>query len=198
MKIRLTSKWRRDRGKPVALEDNAVALAYIIWQIALMAAKNLHAEDFVYESDEQRIAVIAEYLVFLVHVADRFAHNDMSQGERERFITRLVREVARHLQRNQAEILGSGNYEGAFITLLNERLGDYAQTAFRDSRPGFECLRYLGDKVLTIMGASQVNRWVIDQVMEIDAPSAVDHLKQAMGNLFGSAVVKLATPPEPD
>ena len=28
-----------------------ITLAYIIWQIALIAAKNLHAEDFVYESD---------------------------------------------------------------------------------------------------------------------------------------------------
>ena len=198
MKIRLTSKWRRDRGKPVALEDNAVALAYIIWQIALMAAKNLHAEDFVYESDRQRIAVITEYLMFLIHVADRFAHADMPQQARERFVTRLAREVARHLQRNQAEILGSGDHAGAFIALLNQRLADYAETVFREGRPGFECLRCLGDRVLTIMGTSQVNRWVIDQVMEIDAPSAVDHLRQAMDNLFGSAVVKLATPPEPD
>jgi hypothetical protein len=198
MKIRLTSKWRRDRAKPVALEENAVALAYIIWQIALMAAKNLHAEDFIYESDEQRIAVITEYLVFLVHVADRFAHADMPQEARERFVTQLAREVARHLHRNQAEILGSGDHASAFIALLNERLADYAQTAFREGRPGFECLRCLGDQVLTIMGASQVNRWVIDQVMEIDAPSAVDHLRQAMDNLFGSAAVTLPTPSEPD
>lgn len=198
MKIRLTSKWRRDRAKPVVLEENAVALAYIIWQIALMAAKNLHAEDFIYESDEQRIAVIAEYLVFLVHVADRFAHADMPQEARERFVNKLAREVARHLHRNQAEILGSGDHDSAFLALLNERLADYAHTAFREGRPGFECLRCLGDKVLTIMGASQVNRWVIDQVMEIDAPSAVDHLRQAMDNLFGSAAVTLPTPSEPD
>lgn len=195
MRMRISSKWRRDRGRPVSVEENAVALAYIIWQIALTAAKNLHAEDFVYETDDQRIAVITEYLAFLVHVSDRLAYLDMEDTVREGFISILAREVARHLQRNQSEIIGPGDYRSAFIALLNERMAEYAATAFRDNRPGFECLRCLGARVLAIMGNTQVNRWVIDQVMEIDAPAAVDHLQQAMDNLFGSAAVSLPAPP---
>lgn len=193
MRMRITSKWRRDRGQPVSVKENAVALAYIIWQIALTAAKNLHAEDFVYETDDQRFAVIAEYLAFLVHVSDRLAYLDMDDTVRESFINTLAREVARHLQRNQKEISGPGDYRAAFIALLNERVAEYAATAFRDNRPGFECLRCLGARVLAIMGNTQVNRWVIDQVMEIDAPAVVDHLQQAMANLFGSAAVSLSS-----
>ena len=191
MRMRITSKWRRDRGQPVSLEENAVALAYIIWQIALTAAKNLHAEDYIYETDDQRFAVIAEYLAFLVHVSDRLAYLDMEDTVRESFIGTLAREVARHLQRNQREISGPGDYRGPFIALLNERMAEYAATKFRDNQPGFECLRCLGARVLAIMGNSQVNRWVIDQVMEIDGPAVVDHLRQAMANLFGSAAVSL-------
>lgn len=197
MKMRIRSKWRRDRGKPVSLEDNAVALAYIIWQISLTSAKNLHAQDFVYDSDEQRLAVITEYLAFLVHVSDRLAHNDMEDATRERFIFTLAQEVARHLQRNKADIMGPGDYRSPFITLLNERMGEYAETSFPHNSPGFECLRCLGHKILRIMGSSQTNRWVIDQVMDIDAPDAVVHLEQAMGNLFGSTKAKPAVPFDP-
>ncbi len=101
MKTRIRSKWQRNKGKPASLEDNATALAYIIWQLALAVAKNLHAEDFVYDSDDQRVAVIVEYLAFLVHVSDRFANESMDNEARERFIGSLGSGVARHLQRNK-------------------------------------------------------------------------------------------------
>ncbi len=198
MKTRIISKWRRDRTKPASLEDNATALAYVIWQIALAAAKNLHEQDFAYNSDEQRIGVIREYLIFLVHACDRLAHKDMNQALRTRFVTGLAHAVARHLQRNQAEIMGPGDYGGPFLALLNERAQEYAETAFPDDRPGFGALRYLGEKILDIMGSTQVNRWVMDQVMEIDGPEAFDHLRRAMTNLFGTAEVKLAPPFDPD
>ncbi len=196
--MRIRNKWRRDRHKPVSLEDNAVALAYIIWQIALTAAKNLHAQDFIYDSDEQRIRVIAEYLWFLVHIADRFAHNTMDDESRERFVTTLSRNVARHLQRNKADIMGPGDYGSAFISILNQRLAEYSETSFPDNRPGYVLLRCFGEKVLTIMGSSQVNKWVIDQVMDIDAPDAIDQLDQAMRNLFGSAQSSFTAPFDPE
>lgn len=190
MNRRIRSKWRRDRTKPVSLKDNAVALAYIVWQISLSATKNLHAQDFMYDSDEQRMRVMSEYLVFLVHSADRFAHADMDDTAREQFITTLAQEVARHLQRNQAEIMGPGDYRRSFITLLNERVSEYSQASFADEGPGFELLRCFGEKILTVMGSTQVNRWVKDQVMTVDAPEAVENLKMGIDNLFGSARTK--------
>jgi FlaA1/EpsC-like NDP-sugar epimerase len=166
-------------------------LAYIIWQISLTAAKNLHAQNFDYGSDEQRIAVITEYLAFLVHVADRLTHNDMNDKARAYFISTVARAVARHLQENKTIVMGAGEHGAAFVNMLNERTAEYAQTSFPDDSPGYEFQRCFGEKILCIMGPGQVNRWVIDQVMDIDAPEAVAQLKQAMGNLFGSAQIEL-------
>ena len=72
MRMRLKSKWR-EKGRARSLEDNAVALAANLWRIAVTCASNLHEKAFEYDSDEQRVGVIREYLAFLVHVSDRLA-----------------------------------------------------------------------------------------------------------------------------
>jgi hypothetical protein len=86
--------------------------------------------------------------------------------------------------------MGPGDYRRSFITLLNERVSEYSQASFADEQPGFELLRCFGEKILTVMGSTQVNRWVKDQVMTVDAPEAVENLKMGMDNLFGSARTK--------
>ena len=63
MALRIKSHWHDD-GTERSLEEIAGALAFISWRIAKDKAINLHGQDFVYESDRQRFAVIAEYLVF--------------------------------------------------------------------------------------------------------------------------------------
>jgi hypothetical protein len=192
VKLRIRSKWN-DPNRVVSLDDNATALAYAIWQVALGAARNLHAEDFAYTDDTQRLGVIGEYLAFGVHVADRLAHPHMDGDDRARFITTLGREAARHLQRNTEDIAGRGEYREPFIALLNERSAEYAGLPFNDDRPGYGLLRSFGGKVQKTMGDSQTNRWVIDQVMEIDAPNAVDHIRRAIANLFQEAEGASAT-----
>lgn len=186
MKIRIRNKWR-NKNRNTSLEDNATALAYVIWQIALTATKNLHAEDFNYESDEQRIAVIAEYSIFLVHVGDRIARSQMNDDSRERFITTLAKQAARHYQRNVEDIIGKGDYLSGFLDKLNRRIDEYAETQFVEDEPGYETRRYLGDKIQDVMGSNQTNKWVMQQVVDLDAPEAVKHFKNAVGNIFGSA-----------
>ena len=63
LNTRIRSKWKKS-GRETTLGENSVALAYIVWQIALTTAKNLHKEDFEYESDDQRIDIIAEIMIF--------------------------------------------------------------------------------------------------------------------------------------
>ncbi len=198
MTLRIRSKWRKkERQRTVG--DNAVALAYVIWQIALGAAKNLHAERFDYEDDRQRIAVIGEYMAFLVHVADRMAYARMADEDtRKHFMTRLATESARQVQRNQEHVLGPGEYGDAFIVLVNERAAEYAETSFSADVPGYGMLRALGTHVQSVMGSSQTNRWVIDQVMEIDAPGALRHLRQALSNLLDTAAGESTATLDPD
>ena len=79
MSLRIRDKWRQD-GKTASLEDSATAAAYASWQIALAATKNLHAEDFEYYDDHQRLGVLREYLIFLSHIADRLAFEHMESS----------------------------------------------------------------------------------------------------------------------
>lgn len=188
MKTRIRDKWR-NRDRQGSLEDNATSLAYGIWQIALAAAKNLHVEDFDYESDVQRTAVIAEYLMFLVHVADRLAFEQMDEESRQSFITTLAHHTARHYQRNVADIMGSGDYRSGFVEQLNARACEYGETPFPDGDPGFETRRCLGERIQGVMGMTQTNKWVMQQVIDLDAPEATRHLKTAMENLFGTSKI---------
>ncbi len=192
LKIRTRDKWR-DRRKPRSVEDNGVALAYTAWQIALTAAKNLHAEDFTYESDCQRVGVVREYLLFLVHAADRRAYRVMDAEARRRFVTTMAQETARHYQRNVEEILGSGDYRAPFLRSLNDRNSAYAETRFSERGPGFAACRGLGDKIQALMGRSQTNRWVAQQVIDIDAPHAARELYKAMDNLLDTSRVEMRT-----
>ncbi len=186
MNTRIRDKWR-NRDRQGSLEDNATSLAYGIWQIALAAAKNLHVEDFEYESDDQRTAVIAEYLMFLVHAADRRAFSQMSDESRRIFVTTLAQHTARHYQRNLADIMGHGDYRSGYIEKLNARASEYADTPFPGGDPGYEARRCLGEKIQAVMGMTQINKWVIQQVIDLDAPEAVKHLNTAMDNLFGTS-----------
>lgn len=185
MKLRIRDKWQNRQD--ATLEERANVLAYNIWQLALAGAKNLHAEEFDYRSDEQRVGVIREYLAFLVHIADRLAYDRLDEEERVRFLTRLARDTARQLQRNQEEIMGCGDYKSPYLDLLNHRMAAYAEGSFRDGRPGYSLLRSFGEKVQAVMGADQINRWVIDQVMEIDALDAVEKMARSLDNLLPPA-----------
>ena len=44
--------------------------------------------------------------------------------------------------------------------------------------------RYFGERVMSAMGPAFTNRWVIDQVMDIQGPEAYEKFKKAMLELF--------------
>jgi hypothetical protein len=187
--MRTRNRWR-DGTLARSIEENATALAYICWQIALDRAKNLHREDFDYADDTQRTGVIAEYLYFLLHLGDRLVYKKLDESSRTRFVGTLARQTSRHYQRNLEDVFGHGqDYSREFIDVLNQRASEYSECSFDESEPGYQMLRGLGRHVQDLMGESQTNRWVIDQVMELDAPSAVLELKKSLDNLFGTAAL---------
>ncbi len=185
MRMRLKTKWR-DKDRTRSLDDNAVVLASNIWRIAVTCAKNLHEQDYVYESDGQRLGVVSEYLAFLVHLSDRLTAPQMVDEDRGRFVTSVARAVTRHLHDNQTDLIGPANYGTAFIALLNERSQDYAEMPFDAEMASYSALRYLAEKIQALMGSEQVNRWIAEQVIEIDGPEAIENLRQAVGALYGT------------
>ena len=192
MRSRVRSKWRK-KDRAVTFEDNAVALAAGIWRVSLAAAKNLHAHDFVYEGDEQRLQTIEEYLAFLIHVADRLAFDTMDQHQRCQFVSTLAHQCGRHIQQNKSEIFNADDYQSPFINTLNERMSEYSETVFNNAEPGYDTYRCFARHVQEVMGMDQTNRWVTDHIIEIDAPEAVATLTQTMQRLFASAPIEVAS-----
>ncbi|MBK1722926.1 hypothetical protein [Thiocystis violacea] len=183
MALRIKSHWK-DEDRERSLPDIASALAYIAWRIAMEKAINLHCQRFVYRDDAQRLAVIQEYLVFLIQVADRLSHGDLDDQDRRVLITELAKNVFAHVQDNSQDLLGPGDYGSPFIALLNGRSGEYAEYQLADDGPSYAFLRHLGYEIQTLMGDKEENRWVIDQVMDKDGWDAYKAFSKAYRDLF--------------
>ena len=185
--MRIQNTWRESQ-ESVSIEDNAIASAYLCWKIALARAKELYIQDFDYESDEQRVAVIREYLFFLVHVTDRLTYTTFQFEERIEYIQKLANETARHYQRNAEELFEPGfNHTKIYLSGLNERINEYGTLSFENSTPGYQMLRCFGNQLQQQMSSTQSNKWVIDQTIEIDAPQAVISLKKGITSLLSSS-----------
>lgn len=187
MAIRIKDKWHQSRRNAPAsksLRDSAGALAFIGWRVALDRAQALNREGFRYDSDVERIGVISEFVAFEIQVADRLAHDFLDDDARDEFINALGHRFADHMQENLTDLDGPRNYRGVFIDLLNERARDYAQMSFTDGEPGFDFLRYLGARVLSVLGEDQTNRWVLDQIVAIEAPEIADRIRKSIFNLL--------------
>ena len=190
MAIRIKSRWHhseRNEAQRKTFADSAGALAFIVWRLSVEHAREIHREGFDYASDRERVRVISEYCAFAVQLVDRLAHGRIDDEARSVLVTALGRRLADLMQDNLLDIAGPGEYRAPFVEMLNERLDDYARFEFDAAEPGFEALRYLGDRVMRTMGVSQTNRWVMDHVMAISAPELFEKVSTSVDNLLESA-----------
>lgn len=181
-KARIRTGWI-NKERQITVGEFANATSAICWRMALNAAKNLHEQDFVYDNDKQRLAVIREYLYFFIHCADRLSYSELSQEAREEFITMLSVDCRRHYVQNAREITGKQIETENYILELNETANGLAGLSFLETAPGYDMYRMLGSRILGIMGDSQTNKWVIDQVMDIDGPTAYEIFYQSFVKL---------------
>lgn len=176
----------RFRGKgPKTIEDRANVIAYNIWRISEETVKHMEKEGFKFSSDRQLSLVIGEMIAFLVQIADRIVYGQLSEAERGRFINALGRDLAGHMATNLREILGPGDHAAEFIATLNQRFGDYAECSYDPaSGPNYVFLRYLGDKVAAVMAETE-SKWVVEHMMEIEAPEAVRGIRKLVHEVLG-------------
>jgi len=167
----------------MTLEEKANVLAYNIWQISLAGAKNLHEEDYIFDNDEQRVKVIREYLVFLVHLADRMVYDQFDEQQRSIFVTALANDTAKHIQRNTEEIAGPGDYQQNYLDTINERFSEYSRGSFQDGMAGYSLLRMFGEHIREIMGDDQTNKWTIDQIMDVDGPMMIGKMRDSLTSI---------------
>ena len=174
MAIRIKSKWSKTVKRDKTSEDFASALSYIGWRLALDKARNLHGEDFEYTSDHQRITVIVEFMSFQVHLADRLLFSDDHPEKfRNDVMNKIGSHSARTMQENCEDLFGPGDYRTGYIKTLNLRSGEYSTYEFNPGDSNYSIYRHLAKKIQDAMGLSQTNKWVMDQIVDIDAVESV-------------------------
>ena len=164
------TRWRKKGARSV--EERAGVIGANIWKIALEIFKHMEKEEFRFGSDRLVTEVMAEFIAFLVQLVDRAVYGRLSDADRATLIGEVARHLATTMENNQLDLLGPGDYRKPFIDLLNARFEDYAGFEYRGGEPGFPCLRFFAAKVADVMAGSG-NRWVIEQIMEIEAPEMV-------------------------
>lgn len=181
--LRIKSHWHKEE-KDRSIDEIAGAIAFSSWRIAMEKAMILYKEQFDYTSDQQRLDVIAEYLLFSAQVVDRLVHASFNPQERQELITSLVTRLAEHVQENSQDLLGTGDYRSRFIDQFNLRSEEYAQLGFdQNGGPSYPFMRHLGYEIQQLMGDEKDNRWVIDQVMDKDGLEVYTQLKRLVKNL---------------
>ncbi len=183
MALRLKSLWHNEETQR-SLAEIGGAIAFNTWRLAVDKAVSLHSHHFTFEDDAQRLDVIAEYLYFQALVVERMVFDALSDEQRRELITAMVLKMAEHYQENAQNMLGEDDYTSPFVALFNQRAGEYAEFQYGEDGPSYPFLRHLGYEIQQAMGASQENRWVIDQVMDSDAPELHKQLIRVVKNLF--------------
>lgn len=182
--MRIKSQWfKSDREKTPA--EIAGAMAFTVWRIADNALKNTRRANFEIAIGPQYFLFLIEFLVFLIQVADRIAFRQLAAEARLAFTSTLANRVAETLAENQSRLMGGSiaEHKQQFIDKLNQRAGEYADFNYGIDGPEFAFTRYLAFCMREVMDEKDVE-WVIDQMMSIEAPEAVDMVEKTMKNLF--------------
>ena len=79
-----------------------------------------------------------------------------------------------------------GRYKQSFIDQLNGRAAGYAEFDYGEDGPSFRFTRYLAFCLSGIMNERD-SGWIIDQIMAIQAPAAVEMVDKTMRNLMDEA-----------
>lgn len=193
--MRVKSHWfKPGAGKSAA--EQASAMAFIVWRVAQQMLKRMRGADFDIDAGAPYFAFMREVLVFLIALTDRIAAARMATADRAEFTRAFVRHLARTLQDNEDELLGpplAGQppHGDSFIDLVNEVTKHYAEfdadpvSSSEDTgfQPDFPFVRYLGHRLEPTMPEKD-RHWVIDQVMAVEAPNAIDVVQRAMRDLY--------------
>ncbi len=184
--MRIKSNWFKPRRQHTPSEL-AGALFFVIYRIADNTLKNTRKAKFEIAIGKQYFSFLTEFLLFQIQVADRIAYRKLSADDRLIFTTALANRVAETHAENESRLLESelSECKHRFIDQLNLRAGEYAEFGYGDNGPDFSFTRYLGYCIDQVMDEKD-NGWIIDQMMSIEAPEAVEMIEKTFRNLLES------------
>jgi hypothetical protein len=180
------TRWRKKGARTLA--ERAGVIGANVWKISLEIFRHMEKEGFRFGSDRLVTDVLAEFIAFLVQLVDRAVYGKLSDADRATLIGEAARHLAATMENNQLDLFGPGDYHKPFIDLLNARFGAYAAFEHFGGEPSYSCVRYFAAKVDDLM-ASGDNKWVVEQMMEIEAPEMVRVIKKLVEQTVDRAPV---------
>jgi len=166
----LKTRWRIKAARTLA--DRAGVVGANVWKVSMELFRHMEKDGFRFGSDRMVAEVLTEFIAFMLQLVDRAVYARLSEADRAALLGEASRHLAATMENNLLDLLGPGEYRAAFIATLNQRFDDYAYFEYAGDAPGYGCLRFLAEKVAEAM-ASGDNKWVVEQVMEIEAPEMV-------------------------
>lgn len=192
--LRLKTHWFKP-GAPKTPEQQAGAMGFTIWRVAQQTLKRMRGAHYDIDAGVPYFAFMSETLVFLIAVADRLAHDRFDGPTRVAFTTALVLHVADTLHGNEIDMMGApppgqAQPRDRFIDLFNELHEHYGEfggeAGMPEFTPDFAFLRYLGRRLEPTLPPKD-QRWVLDQVMAVEAPDAVALVQRTLRELCSTA-----------
>jgi len=191
--VRLKTKWhkskrsernRRGSNAPKKLEDLSSVIGINIWKLAKEAFLRMEKEGYRFKEDSQTINVVSEFVFYQLHITDRLIYGLVSEEERGNFINATAKYLVESIVENQTELLGPGDYHHEFISLMNQRLGSYAECDFENGNPSYEFTRYLALNISELMKQTD-SKWVVEQVIDIEAPDIIEKINRVVNDVLG-------------
>jgi hypothetical protein len=184
--IRIRSHFHRGAGER-SMAELAGVIAMLGWKLSQDAIRRMRAAQFDIDIGRQYFDFVCEYLAFMLHAADRIAYRGLDAEKRAAFTTALALKLAEVVEDNRDMLVAepeAGRSRRHFIDLANQRGADYADFAYDEKDgPDFGFRRFFGSRLLEIVPQKD-HAWVIDQIMEIEAPEAVKALESTLAGLF--------------
>lgn len=187
MAVRIRSRWFR-KNRPHTPAELAGVMALNLWRLACDVLKHMRKAGFSIDPGPAYFSFLAEWLVFLAYGADRLVFSQLDPADRHVFVSTLVRRLAEILADNQRDLMGleglvADEIRARFIETFNTRGEDYGEQDFQDGVPDYGFLRVLAYGVVAVVPETD-RHWVHDQVMEIEAPQAIEAMGRGIQGLL--------------
>ncbi|MCX7896748.1 MAG: hypothetical protein N2441_02625 [Rhodocyclaceae bacterium] len=163
----------------------ASVIALLAWKLAVDAINRMRRADYDIAPGRPFYDFVCEFLVFLAVVADRLAYRELSDEERAALISALVRRLSEMVGENRYLLLDEAGAADAalltrrFVDLYNRRAADYAEFDYGADGPDFAFKRYFASCIREVLPEKDW-LWVLDQIMEIEAPEAIKAVEKSL------------------
>lgn len=186
--IRVKTVWFKKAEGPRDSDQTASVIAAVIWKIADRTVTNLSKADYDIITPQRGFTIIAEMIAFLIHLSDRLIFGRTDDPRRSDLIQSMGNRLAEIMEKNIHDVVGDDgfDYQTNFLDMLNRRSENYSDFDFPADQPNFQVRRYLATHIRDIM-EERDKSWVMDQIMEIEVPLALETLKKTIDGLFKQA-----------